>query len=92
MPTATVSRAIYIGVRVWIFEKCFPFGLPSLQSDVDGSALLLVSAGAPQHAPLHTAGKNPKLSPDIAKARQYSKYFSSAVPEALVSALMQKTA
>ena len=86
-----IFQALYLGVRVWLFEKSFIFALPALNSDIDGSSLLFLSAGAPQHAPLHTASKNPKQPMDVQRAREYVRETVSQAPESLVSAILSKT-
>jgi hypothetical protein len=85
-----IFEGLYLGVRVWLFEKSFRFQLAPLNSDTDGSALLSLSAGAPQHAPLHTAGKNPKQPTDTEKAREYVRALVSQAPDLLVSAVIAK--
>lgn len=82
-----VFQALYLGVRVHLFQKAFPFNLPRLCSTVDGSALLEVSSCAPQHAPLHVTAKNPKRPEDIERAREYVLETIASPPRTLVSAI-----
>lgn len=85
-----IFEGLYLGARVWLFEKSFRFQLAPLSSNIDGSALLSLSVGAPQHAPLHTASKNPKHSTDVQRARDYVRATVSQAPDLLVSAVLAK--
>uniref|UniRef100_A0A6C0C238 Uncharacterized protein n=1 Tax=viral metagenome TaxID=1070528 RepID=A0A6C0C238_9ZZZZ len=87
----TVFEALYVGVRVYVFEKVTPYDLQPLLSDKDGSALLNISRGAPQHCPLHTAGKNTKISSDIEQARKYVREFVEDAPSLLVEHIQRLT-
>lgn len=80
-----IFHALWHGVHVMLFEKSFKFNLPPLASDVDGVPLLAISSGAPQHAPMHTLSKNPKLPCDVAKARQYVNEVVGLPPIALLT-------
>ena len=87
-PTA-VFQALYMGVRVQLYQKSFPFSLERLFSRVDGSALLDISSCAPQHAPLHVVAKNPKRPEDVQRTRAYVDELVSVPPELLVGALQE---
>ena len=76
----TVFEALYMGVRVFVFEKVISFNLPQLFSDRDGTPLLDISKGAAQHCPLHVACKNTKAVQDIAQGRAYAPDLATSPP------------
>ena len=85
-----VFEALYLGVRVMLFEKSFSFGLRQLYSSLDGSLLLSVCGGSPQHAPLHVVGKNPKAACDVARARTFVRETVGVPPVSLLRALEER--
>lgn len=87
-----VFEALYLGVRVFMFEKVIPFDLPQLLSDKDGSPLLNISKGAAQHCPLHVACKNTKSAEDIAQARAYVNKFVANPPWLLIQHIQRMIA
>ena len=68
----TVFEALYLGVRVFLFEKSIAYNLSPLFSDIDGSQLLHISKGAAQHCPLHLVTKNSKAELDVMKSRAFA--------------------
>jgi hypothetical protein len=83
-----IFHALYFGVHVLIFEKHYQFGLQTVNSDLDGTALLRICKGTPQHAPLHTLGKNSKKHEDVLKARQYVQSVVGDPPQKLIEFLL----
>jgi hypothetical protein len=80
-------QALYLGVRVMLFQKSLRFTLPGLYSQLDGSALLDICECAPQHAAIHTTAKNPKNAQDVQRAREYVLFHASRPPALLLTAI-----
>ena len=77
-------EALYMGVRVQLFQKSIDFGLEPLRSEIDGTPILDIQNTAPQHALLHLATKNPKHPEDVERARDYVRLNCGQPPEALL--------
>lgn len=87
----SVFTALFLGLRVMLFEKMVSFNLTPLTSDTDGSKILSISNGAPQHAPIHTVTKNPKRVEDIIRAREYASSVIAEPPQLLVERIQKMT-
>lgn len=87
----SVFIALYLGLRVMLFEKVVLYNLEPLISDEDGSSLVSVSKGSPQHALVHSLTKNPKRPQDISKCRDYVSRIVSQPPHLLVQHVEQLT-
>jgi len=85
-----IFEALYVGVRVMLFEKHYSYGVPSLFSIVDGCPLLALYPGMPQHAPLHKITKNTKNFNDIEISRAYVRGLVGEAPPALLKVLRSR--